>query len=49
MQSEKEKINLQNNIINVYLYNHDNNQPGLAQKAISQCKNIIEDKQLKKI
>lgn len=34
------KINLSENIIYVYRYNADNNQPGLAQKAISTCRNI---------
>lgn len=34
------KVNLENDIIWVHRYNADNNHPGLAQKAISTCKNI---------
>lgn len=36
------KINLESNIINVFGYNRDNNYPGLAQKAISTCRNITK-------
>lgn len=45
------KVNLEGDIIYVHRYNADNNYPGLAQKAISTCKNIInvnDIKQLKK-
>lgn len=34
------KVNLEEDTIWVYRYNADNNHPGLAQKAISTCKNI---------
>lgn len=34
------KVNLEGDTVWVYRYNADNNQPGLAQKAISKCKNI---------
>lgn len=45
------QVNLAGDILYVYGYNRDNNQLGLAQKAISQCKNITkgnQSKQLKK-
>lgn len=45
------KVNLEGDIVYVYGYNRDNNCPGLAQKAISKCKNITkgnQEKQLKK-
>ena len=34
------KVNLEGDTIYVYGYNRDNNHPGLAQKAISKCRNI---------
>ncbi len=34
------KVNLQDNIVSVRRYNLDNNRPGLAQMAISKCRNI---------
>lgn len=43
------KVNLYDNIINVHVYNMDNNQPGLAQKAISKCKNITKGEQVKQL
>lgn len=42
------KINLESDIIHVYGYNRDNDSPGLAQRAISKCKNIEEGKIQKK-
>lgn len=42
------KVNLESDTIYVYGYNRDNNYPGLAQKAISTCKNITKGTQLKK-
>ena len=34
------KVNLEGDTVYVYGYNRDNNYPGLAQKAISKCRNI---------
>lgn len=42
------KVNLEEDTLYVHGYNKDNNYPGLAQKAISKCKNIVREVQLKK-
>ena len=42
------KVNLEEDTIWVYRYNADNNHPGLAQKAISTCRNIDKSNQFKK-
>ncbi len=38
------KVNLEGDILYVYGYNRDNDHPGLAQKAISKCRNIDKGK-----
>lgn len=43
------KVNLEGDTVWVYRYNADNNHPGLAQKAISTCKNIDKSKTKSKI
>lgn len=42
------KVNLASDTVYVYGYNSDNNYPGLAQKAISTCKNINKEISQKK-
>lgn len=42
------KVTLEDDTVYVGGYNRDNNQPGLAQRAISKCRNIIIDNHQKK-